>query len=557
MGMDRKNKRAQQQAQRDAEAAVLNSPEHIASLPPAMDAPPQPAPVKQSSGIARALEKNEGGPSIMAGFVPSPTLPSSATVTSHTASLDESSTSGKSFTRPAGNPWGIPLPNSVRGIAGQPSAPTPKAPPLGPSRQLGFATEQPPSASSPSSATPVEAVPVTSQPYSPLPIGSPPKSSPYRSSPFGLRVESESFAPKLSPTTRSAIPLSMGRSISSPVHNGFGSSPPIQSTVQHDAITTSVFGTSPFSAPGSKSIFLSALSRESEDEAAKNALLAKQYGKSVNALGSDGPSAITRMMMARNGLVFDEEDSDDDEDDGDFLPSSLHDLLSPEELDKRRKRAEKAASSSSGNKDAFVLSRSVPNPAFIRRASIVDENDEIVSSPTRTNGFLSGSPQRTSLMGPQSYAGFPSQFSSASVQLAPPSIPEDPHSLVSPNTRNRSLLSHPLGSSLPPGLAAGMSRLHFRPANETPPSSQPSSYAASPPTNLGLGPIERPSALSRRVSHGTPVPTNGFLVGSPLSQTWMVHRVDHSEVQQLQSNMNMGGQKVVVHQEEELPFEMD
>lgn len=481
MGMDRKNKRAQQQAQRDAEAAQHNSPEHLASMPPPTDEAP-PSPVKQSSGIARALEKNEGsGRSTMSGFVPSPTLPSSAAVT-----IEGSSDSSKT-SRSSSNPWGIPLPNSVRGIANQESL-------AKPSRQLGFSTDQPAASSPPTSnmtsirsslssiPAPLPAAPKM-EPYNPLPIGTPPKTSSFTSgspfasgSPFGLRAESEAFAP--------SRPLAQGmnRTVSSPAFDAFGPS--------HTDTSSSVFGTSPFSAPGSKSIFLSSLPQEDA-----------KYGKSVNAVGGDAPSAITRMMMARNGLVFEEEDSDDEEDADDFLPSSLHDLLSPEELERRRRRAEKAA-----------VSSSVPNPPQYRRASIVDERDEIVYSPTRSNGF-SISPKAASYIEP-----------------------------------TRSLFTQPPGS-LPAGLAAGMSRLHLRPAPPEP--ATPPTYSHSPRG------IERPSALGRRVSSGG-ANKEGFHVGSPLSQTWTS---PHQERERQQREMREVGQpgspKAGLMREEELPFEMD
>lgn len=104
-------------------------------------------------------------------------------------------------------------------------------------------------------------------------------------------------------------------------------------------------------------------------------------------------------------------------------------------------------------------------------------------------------------------------------------------------SRNRTLLSHAPGSSLPPGLASGMSRLHLQPAptqpnaGETPASSlNPSSpWGPSSRTSaagLGLDPqpgsSPRPSAIGRRTSAGSASHANssGLFVGSPLAQAW-------------------------------------
>lgn len=98
-------------------------------------------------------------------------------------------------------------------------------------------------------------------------------------------------------------------------------------------------------------------------------------------------------------------------------------------------------------------------------------------------------------------------------------------------------MSHAPGSSLPPGLASGMSRLHLQPAptqsngSETPASSpnQSSPWGASSRTSaagLGLDPqpgsSPRPSAIGRRTSAGSASHANssGLFVGSPLAQAW-------------------------------------
>jgi hypothetical protein len=148
--------------------------------------------------------------------------------------------------------------------------------------------------------------------------------------------------------------------------------------------------------------------------------------------------------------------------------------------------------------------------------------------------------------------------------------------LLSP-AHNRSLLDHPPGTSLPPGLAAGMSRLHLKPAaytGETPPSSfgitntmpirqRDGMSPRSSPWSPALPPLDsnpRSSALGRRLSSGA----NGHHVGSPLSQTWLGGEHEEPSPLAWQQPPHPGTPSTrksaladLVHEDEDLPFSMD
>ena len=239
-----------------------------------------------------------------------------------------------------------------------------------------------------------------------------------------------------------------------------------------------VFGTSPFSAPGSHSVFLST-SFDSED----GKYMSQRFGRSL------GPQPLETRW---HGV----DDQDEDVHEEDCLPSSLSELLTHDEVQRQRER--KAAHQHLVDTS---LSRSVPLQTSFSFGPHVNGDYAAVgglkASPlARANakGHLSDGPLLASL-GPNAYR------------------------------------THPPGSSLPPyvvalatltetdvaqrGLAAGLSRLHFLPAAHSgdtpPPSSNASAATPSPPSNYPAMPHLRPQPpLRSPYMH---------IVGSPLART--------------------------------------
>ncbi|KAG8682329.1 hypothetical protein FRC09_016841 [Ceratobasidium sp. 395] len=302
------------------------------------------------------------------------------------------------------------------------------------------------------------------------PIGSPPQASP-------------SFIP--GHVTRSSV-------------NGFspGTSPPVHGE------NPAPFGSSPFSAPGSKSLFLS---YSLENDTARQAvpLNSKWDNKrTIRARDLDNPV--------------------DDEDLEEFLPSSLTDLLSPSARERRMSRTKHGARASVDNQ---LISRSVPSANMLDIKSIWDEQNKPRGrepDPSSLNnpqirglshgrfGEEENRPVSSSLMGTSNIsAGFlshvhrPAGMTSGARTISAqsfeqntmgnhgdaPSAPDfvisasiDPvstlgamhsrpipgaqktelTSALSPSTR--ALRNHAPGQSLPQGLAAGLSRLHLVPS---------------------------------------------------------------------------------------------
>jgi len=235
--------------------------------------------------------------------------------------------------------------------------------------------------------------------------------------------------------------------------------------------------------------------------------------------------------------IEDEDEGDDGFDEG-FLPSSLNDLLTPEEMRRRTLKSQNGAtlsnlSSSSPSLDQFLPSRSVPVDLLLSGGRPTPPSSNALQPPSLGNRSASAMAQSTwgavhssseghnpsaqpftppqssllatsrgshtdpihasSLLPPNSYLSTsPSQqphpFYSASFNdaLGPQYPSRYAQSGLSPTT-NASLAAP--GSSLPGGLAAGLSRLHLIPPNytgETPPSTMLYSQA------LGTSPSRAP-----------------------------------------------------------------
>lgn len=232
-------------------------------------------------------------------------------------------------------------------------------------------------------------------------------------------------------------------------------------------------------------------------------------------------------------------DDNDDFDESSFLPSSLNDLLTPDELEKRKARVARLLESNSQSVPNDVSLALSPPAAQARLGlrSAMDEGDgnAAVAPPRLSNGWPSA-PAATQDM--SSNSGTASSMAGGNSSVLPSllSISRSYANVASnsaaaeQDSRNACLSPHGgaaanalMGpSSLPGGLAAGLSRLHLEPARhsgETPPGASPSSSLAH---NLLLS--RSPGHSSHQPSHLAPRGTaasagagNGAWNGQPIS----------------------------------------
>ncbi|GAA5867745.1 hypothetical protein JCM1840_006678 [Sporobolomyces johnsonii] len=339
----------------------------------------------------------------------------------------------------------------------------------------------------------------------------------------------------------------------------------------------SIFGTSPFS--GSRGLFIPSSYDSNEDAfprspPARHAVLAEMQRSNSGSVSAYRPAEV----------ALDDDDEGDDGYDEGFLPSSLNDLLTPEEMRRRTLKASGLHGPSSLSNgpafDPFIPSKSVPVDLLFPAARPVPPPVSL-APPTfgarsaSMSGAVSGTvwgslhsgleghnPAAAPFEPPQSMLSAsrlagpglsssgstlnpadPSTATSSSLlhaSLQPadpshlllpangtaiysssfndavqhPSAPRYPQSGLSPST-NASLALP--GSSLPAGLAAGLSRLHLIPpthTGETPPNTShvgsllySQAVAKSPTGPLPPPPTTAPgSALARRMSSNAPPP---------------------------------------------------
>ncbi|GAA6012328.1 hypothetical protein JCM11491_007094 [Sporobolomyces phaffii] len=310
---------------------------------------------------------------------------------------------------------------------------------------------------------------------------------------------------------------------------------------------SSIFGTSPFS--GSRGLFIPSSYDSNEDgfpgsPPSRPAMLGDMQRSSSN---SGWPS-----YRSNEVALADEDEGDDDGYDEGFLPSSLNDLLTPEEMRRRTLKAQNGHTPSSlGNGspslDHFLPSKSVPvdllfsggkpalptpsgqqpqfgsatatspwgavtssssghNPSALpftppqsllaasRASSVLPVH--ATSPPSLSQGhYLSTSPLHPA---PQ-----PFQSSSFNDALGPQHPSRYPQSGLSPHA-NASLAAP--GSSLPGGLAAGLSRLHLVPptyTGETPPAGMLYSQALGASPSPRTAPATATNGISSANGHGS------------------------------------------------------
>ncbi|KAG0142838.1 hypothetical protein CROQUDRAFT_673312 [Cronartium quercuum f. sp. fusiforme G11] len=273
---------------------------------------------------------------------------------------------------------------------------------------------------------------------------------------------------------------------------------------------------SPFSAPGSRSVFLPRPGSFGSEDGFPRSAPSAGTSPRLSAFMSN-PSQLD------DGLLWNH--ADGDEDVTELLPSSLHSLLTPEERHRQhlRKHTHQLFSQSVPTENLLesfhkpssglhsplptlaVRTRSPPPPSHLRESS---------ASTIRAPGPLSASyiPASTHL---------PSWPTAAQHHhtLSPP--------LLSSPAADHAFLSHAPGTSLPQGLAAGLSRLHFQPPLHTglTPACSPSNGGGlfndfskpSPVESTHLGPH---SALSQRLAGAAGHGARSLMAiqGSPLSR---------------------------------------
>ncbi|GAA5909823.1 uncharacterized protein JCM6883_003105 [Sporobolomyces salmoneus] len=287
----------------------------------------------------------------------------------------------------------------------------------------------------------------------------------------------------------------------------------------------SIFGTSPFS--GSRGLFIPSSYDSNEDGFPRSPPSRPPMLGDMQRSYSNSGGWPSSYRSTNEIAIADEDEGEDDGFDEGFLPSSLNDLLTPEEMRRRTLKAQNghvpsnlaANGGSPSPSHQFLPSKSVPVDLLLSGGKPSLPNGSVTTpSPWGTvNSSSSGqNPSAQPFTPPQSLLAAsrastldpalatlppppPTSFLSASpshhfVPPAPfypasfndalggqfPSAPRYPQTGLSPNTN--AALAAP-GSSLPGGLAAGLSRLHLVPppnyTGETPPMSYSQALGAS------------------------------------------------------------------------------
>ncbi|KAI5477979.1 zinc finger, CCCH-type protein, cps3 [Pseudohyphozyma bogoriensis] len=498
MSFDRKNKRAAQAAAR--EAAQANGGAGDPSTSPPSSSSVSKSPTMNGSGIARSLKN-----SLDLGS--SPPLPPTTTMTNAiNEPVPPSSATATISTTP--NAWN----KVVSGLAAASS------PPVGTKSLPQVAPTSPPKPQQSSAAAAPSAL---HQQLSSAAGPSPPTLPPHLHLSHQLPHQHSHLPPQALPS-----------------YAHLSTSPPNPSSAN-------IFSTSPFS--GSRALFMPSSYDSSSDHegfprsppATHRTLLERNHSSGTashlaNGNGNGWNHAGTTTAFTNE---WEEEGSDDGEEfDRAFLPSSLSDLLTPEELRRRREKGETGGGYDPWNKSSVgsgvgLASKSVPKDVGLAfgsagRASASSERqtatvwNTLSASPASRSPHHVGTPTRTSP---------PHQPSLLSNSLLPPPTRPQPHysSSFDPSTflNEDPLLStspssrvFPGPGSLPGGLAAGLSQLHLIPAThfgDTPPSGG-NSFASLSPT---LRPIGGGGGAHTPVVNGVTVgaATNGVGTGGAWS----------------------------------------
>ncbi|SYW80309.1 uncharacterized protein UBRO2_03577 [Ustilago bromivora] len=235
------------------------------------------------------------------------------------------------------------------------------------------------------------------------------------------------------------------------------------------ASASRAFGTSPFSHPSGHALFFSG-SQDSEGGAGpfarnnRDVFGARSIGRMDDAAklwGGIPASAGGPSFAQPIGGSKEEEEIEDAED---FLPSSLSDLLTPAELERRR-CSNRLSSSFAGDSERITVAQSMPSHAggafgtslgFARSAI----GAERVKPSNLSTGFAQQQQHQMQQQGAQDYSPFGTSSGRRTSGLDSIAFRQSSSGLSTSDSRTAA--HHAPGQSLPQGLAAGLSRLHLR-----------------------------------------------------------------------------------------------
>ncbi len=208
-----------------------------------------------------------------------------------------------------------------------------------------------------------------------------------------------------------------------------------------------------------------------------------------------------------------EEDMEDAED---FLPSSLSDLLTPAELDRRR-RSNRLSSSFAGNDERITVAQSMPAQAGLPLGSSLGFGRSAIGSErAKTSNLSTGFRQQQQHQKQGSGDGF-SPFGSMRRTSGLDSIAFRESNSGLSTSASRTAAHHAPGQSLPQGLAAGLSRLHLR--------TGPSGDAGINLASGGFESVEEVRAMTASQRH-LPMAASSGLLPSHKTRSWSVAMED-------------------------------
>ncbi|SNX87290.1 uncharacterized protein MEPE_06000 [Melanopsichium pennsylvanicum] len=225
------------------------------------------------------------------------------------------------------------------------------------------------------------------------------------------------------------------------------------------------FGTSPFSHPSGHALFFSG-SQDSEGGAGP---FVRRSGDVFGArsMGGRGMSddkglwgriqASAQPVSGNKGQDGDEEEIEDAED---FLPSSLSDLLTPAELERRR-RSNRLSSSFAGDSERITVAQSMPSHAGNAFGSSLGFGSSAIGGERARSSNISTGFAAQQSAGAEEYTPFGNAAGRRASGLDSFAFRESSSGVLS-SSASRTAAHHAPGQSLPQGLAAGLSRLHLR-----------------------------------------------------------------------------------------------
>lgn len=277
----------------------------------------------------------------------------------------------------------------------------------------------------------------------------PPTADPGRAGFEGIATGSESvqdhnssmsFAGSTSFRRPSTLSQSLSASLAAQSFGGIDSAAAAFGT---SASASRAFGTSPFSHPSGHALFFSG-SQDSEGGAGpfarnnRDVFGARSVGRMEDAAklwGGIHTGSSTQPVVGNQ--------SEEIEDAEDFLPSSLSDLLTPAELE-RRKRSNRLSNSFAGNDERITVAQSMPSHAGHAFGSSLGFGRSAIGAERAKSSNLSTGFQQQQLQRQQQGH----------------QVTGDEYSPFGDDRRAGA--HHAPGQSLPQGLAAGLSRLHLR-----------------------------------------------------------------------------------------------